>query len=99
MAVKVPYYRLYLTEPIRKALGINYKIKKIYVFKVKHITYLSTNAIPNNCKMGILTAKIGKYNWFVDVPVTWLEYEPAEYVMLNSKVTILKLLKQKKENK
>lgn len=92
----ISFYRVYLKEPIRKFLGINLKHKKIYVFKVKNRTYLSTNAIPKTAKYKKLTAKIGMYSWFIDVPETYLEYVPATYKLLNTRGKVLELIPSEK---
>ena len=84
MAIKVPFYRLYLNEKLRKFLGINLKNKKIYAFKVNHKTYLSTDSIPKTGEVVRLDVKLGYNAWFINVPITILEYEPLNYKLLNT---------------
>lgn len=91
MAYKVPYYRLYLNEIIRKFLGINLKNKKIYVFKVNHKTYLSTDVIPKTADIAYLDVKLGATSWYINIPSTFLEYEPTNYKLLNTKGKVLEL--------
>ena len=92
MANKVPFYRLYLNERIRKHLGINLKNKKIYAFKVKKVTYLSTDTIPRNLNFKTLKVRLGNSAWFIDVPETLLEYEPKNYKLLNTQGKVLELI-------
>lgn len=91
MANTVPFYRMYLNEKLRKFLGINLKNKKIYVFKVNHKTYLSTDAIPTNVKFNALNVKLGYNAWYINIPITYLEYEPANYKLLNTRGRVLEL--------
>lgn len=92
MAITVPFYRMYLNEKLRKFLGINLKNKKIYVFKVNHKTYLSTDVIPKSCKFEILNVKLGNRAWFINIPITYLEYEPIGYKLLNTRGKVLELI-------
>lgn len=92
MANQIPFYRLYLTERIRKHLGINLKNKKIYVFKVKNRTYLSTDTIPKHAKFEILQVKLGTTQWFINIPETYLDYEPQTYKLLNTRGKVLELV-------
>lgn len=96
MANTVPFYRLYLTEKLRKFLGINLKNKKIYVFKVNHITYLSTTTIPKSGKVKVLNVTLGETQWFINIPTTYLEYEPAQYTLLNTVGKVLELIPSEK---
>ena len=91
MANKVPFYRLYLDEKLRKFLGINLKNKKIYVFKVNHKTYLSTDVIPKSVSVAHLNVKLGATAWFINIPQTYLEYEPTNYKLLNTRGKVLEL--------
>ena len=91
MANTVPFYRLYLKENLRKFLGINLKNKKIYVYKVNHKTYLSTTSIPKSGKFEILNVKLGYYAWYINIPITYLEYEPTGYTLLNTRGKVLEL--------
>lgn len=91
MANTLPFYRLYLNEKLRKFLGINLKKKKIYVFKVNHKTYLSTDTIPKNCQFSVLEVKLGYNAWFINIPQTYLEYEPTGYTLLNTRGKVLEL--------
>lgn len=93
MANPVLFYRLYLNEKLRKFLGINLKNKKIYVFKVKHKTYLSTTSIPNSGEFEILEVRLGNRAWFINIPITYLEYEPQGYRLLNTRGKVLELVK------
>lgn len=96
MANTVPFFRMYLKEPIRKFLGINLKRKKIYIFKVKNKTYLSTNVIPKNSKYALLSAKLGIYSWYIDIPETYVDYTPTNYKLLNTRGKVLELLSSEK---
>ena len=91
MVNTIPYYRLNLNEKIRKYLGINLKNKKIYVFKVNHKTYLSVNAVPKSAEFAILTVKLGYYRWYINIPITFCEYEPTGYRLLNTSGKVLEL--------
>ena len=91
MANSIPFYRLYLTERLRKLLGINLKNKKIYVFKVAHKTYLSCDAIPKSAVFAELTVKLGYNAWYINIPITYLEYEPASYRLLNTRGRVIEL--------
>ena len=91
MAITVPFYRMYLNEKLRKFLGINLKNKKIYVFKVNHKTYLSTTSVPKTGDIKILNARLGDYRWFINIPITFLEYEPKSYKLLNTRGKVLEL--------
>ena len=91
MANTVPFYRLYLNEKLRKFLGINLKNKKIYVFKVNHKTYLSVDVIPKSAKFKQLTVKLGYSAWFINIPITYIEYEPINYKLLNTHGKVLEL--------
>ena len=93
MANTVPFFRLYLNEKLRKHLGINLKKKKIYVFKVKDKTYLSTDTIPKSGNVAQLTAKLGAYAWFINIPITYLDYTPSSYKLLNTNGKVLELSK------
>ena len=92
MANSIPFYRLYLNEKLRKFLGINLKNKKIYVFKVKHKTYLSTDTIPKSGDCARLTVKLGNNAWFINIPKTYLEYEPQSFKLLNTRGKVLELI-------
>lgn len=96
MANTVPFYRMYIREKLRKFLGINLRRKKIYVFKLNHKTYLSTDTIPKNCEFEILVARLGYYSWFVNIPTTYLEYEPKSYRLLNTRGKVLELVPSEK---
>ena len=96
MVNTIPYYRLNLTERIRKHLGINLKNKKIYVFKVNHKTYLSVDAIPKHAEFKILTVKLGYYRWYINIPTPFCEYEPTGYKLLNTSGRVLELTQVKK---
>lgn len=91
MANKVPFFRLYLNEKLRKFLGINLKKRKIYVFKVKSKTYLSTDVIPVSGVVSILTVKLGYNAWYINIPNTYLEYTPTGYKLLNTRGKVLEL--------
>lgn len=91
MANTVPFYRLYLNEKLRKFLGINLKKKKIYVFKVNHKTYLSTDTIPKSCQFSVLKVTLGYSAWFINIPQTYLEYEPTGFTLLNTRGKVLEL--------
>ena len=86
-------YRLYLNEKLRKNLGINLKNKKIYIFKVNHITYLSIDMIPKHLNVGIIPVRLGCRSWFIDIPKQYLEYEPTGYKLLNVRGKVIELLK------
>ncbi len=92
MANTVPYYRLYLNERIRKFLGINLLHKKIYVFKVHHKTYLSTDTIPKTTQAKQLNVRLGYSSWYINIPTSFLEYEPASYKLLNTRGRVLELI-------
>ena len=92
MANTVPFYRMYLNEKLRKFLGINLKNKKIYVFKVNHKTYLSTDVIPKTGVCSRLTVRLGNRAWFINIPATHLEYEPKSYKLLNTRGKVLELV-------
>ena len=96
MANKVPFYRMYLNEKLRKFLGINLKNKKIYVFKVNHKTYLSTDTLPKSGNAERLEVKLGYYAWFINIPITYLEYEPTSYKLLNTRGKVLELTSSEK---
>jgi len=96
MANKVPFIRFYLNERIRKHLGINLKNKKIYIFKVKNKTYLSTDTIPRHTQIDYLTVKCGSYRWYINIPITYLEYEPSGVKLLNSVGKVLELIETAK---
>ena len=91
MANTVPFYRLYLNERLRKFLGINLKNKKIYVYKVNHKTYLSTDTVPVNGKFERLKIMLGSTRWYINIPITYLEYEPMNYKLLNTRGKVLEL--------
>ena len=92
MANTVPFYRMYLNEKLRKFLGINLKNKKIYIFKVNHKTYLSTDTIPKSGECASLKVKLGNRAWFINIPITYLEYEPKSYKLLNTRGKVLELV-------
>lgn len=96
MANTIPFYRLYLKETLRKFLGINLKNKKIYVFKVNHKTYLSTDTIPKSGQCERLDVKLGYYAWYINIPITYLEYEPTSYRLLNTRGKVLELTSSEK---
>lgn len=91
MANTVPFYRLYLNEPLRKFLGINLKNKKIYIFKVNHKTYLSTDAIPKSGKATKINVVLGRYSWYINIPTTYVEYVPTGYRLLNTRGKVIEL--------
>lgn len=91
MANTVPFYRLYLNEKLRKFLGINLKNKKIYIFKLNHKTYLSTDTIPKSGDVSILNVRLGDFRWFINIPITYLEYEPTGFRLLNTRGKVLEL--------
>lgn len=93
MANTIPFFRLYLNEKLRKFLGINLKKKKIYVFKVKDKTYLSTDVIPKTGNVGILTVKLGYNAWYINIPETYLDYVPSNFRLLNTRGKVLELIK------
>ena len=82
---------MYLNEKLRKFLGINLKNKKIYVFKVNHKTYLSTDTIPKTGECSRLNVTLGSKSWFINIPITYLEYEPTNYKLLNTRGKVLEL--------
>lgn len=94
MANTVPFYRMYLNEKLRKILGINLRNKKIYIFKLNHKTYLSMDAIPKTGDCRQLTVRLGNRAWFINIPVTMVEYEPVGYKVLNTNCTIIELLSE-----
>lgn len=94
MANTIPFYRMYLNEKLRKFLGINLKNKKIYVFKVNHKTYLSTDTIPKSGIVERLNVKLGNRAWFINIPMTYLEYEPTSYRLLNTRGKVLELVSE-----
>lgn len=91
MANKI-YYRMYLNETLRKNLGINLKNKKIYIFKVNHITYLSIDMIPKHLETTYVIAQVGQCSWYINIPIEYLEYEPTGYKLLNTKGKVIRLL-------
>lgn len=91
MANTVPFYRMYLNEKLRKFLGINLKNKKIYIFKVNHKTYLSPDVIPKSGNAEHLEVRLGNRAWFINIPITYLEYEPTSYKLLNTRGRVLEL--------
>lgn len=91
MANSVPFYRLYLNEKLRKVIGINLKRKRIYLFKVKTKTYLSTDTIPKSGKVTILRVKLGLYSWYIDIPANLVEYIPTGFRLLNTHGKVLEL--------
>lgn len=91
MAHTVPFFRLYLNEKLRKFLGITLKNKKIYVFKLNHKTYLSMDTIPKTGECTRLQIKLGYYAWYINIPITYLEYEPASYKLLNTRGKVIEL--------
>lgn len=96
MANTVPFFRMYLKEPARKALGINLKNKKIYLFKVQNKVYLSTNVIPKSGKYKIIRAKLGMYSWIIDIPIDYVGYTPTNYKVLNTRGKVLELISSEK---
>ena len=94
MALDVPYYRIYLKDKIRKFLGINYKNKKIYAFKVNHKTYLSTDTIPKSGNYICLKVVLAYTSWAVDIPVSCIEYEPYGFRLLNTAGKVLEITKR-----
>lgn len=94
MASPVPFYRMYLKETLRKFLGINLKNRKIYVFKVNHKTYLSTSAVPKSGKVKELRVILGAYRWYINIPASYLEYEPTGYRLLNTRGKVLELISE-----
>lgn len=95
----VPFYRIYLSDPIRKYLRINLKHTQVYVFKHKHYTYLSTDVIPKDANFSLCSAKLGLYQWCLDIPKHLLEYEPDKdkHTVIMSEHRIIKI--NKKHNK
>ena len=91
MANTVPFYRMYLNEPLRKHLGINLKNKKIYIFKVKHKTYLSTNMVPKSAKFKVIKVTLGCLAWYIDIPTEFVEYVPTGYRLLNTRGKVIEL--------
>ena len=96
MANQVPFYRMYLNEKLRKFLGINLKNKKIYVFKLHHKTYLSMDVIPKTTKCERLNVSLGATVWFINIPITYLEYEPTNFKLLNTQGRVLELTPSEK---
>ena len=94
MANTVPFYRMYLNEKLRKILGINLRNKKTYIFKLNHTTYLSLFALPTTGDCIQLTNRLGNRAWFINIPVTMVEYEPVGYKVLNTNCTIIELLSE-----
>lgn len=86
------FYRLYLNEILRKNLGINLKNKKIFIFKVNHITYLSMDTIPKHLEVTVIPVHLGSHNWYIDIPKQYLEYEPTGYKLLNTRGKVIRLL-------
>ena len=99
MAHPIPFYRLYLNETLRKHLGINLKNKKIYVFKLKQKTYLSTDTVPVSVKFEKINVKLGYSAWFINIPLTMLDYEPIGYRLLNTQGKVLELIREWKNKK
>lgn len=93
MANTVPFYRIRLNDRLRKFLGINLLNKKIYVFKVKGKTYLSTDTIPKSGICEQLSVKLGSDHWYVNIPTTYLDYEPNNIRLLNTHGRVLELTK------
>lgn len=91
MATSVPVYRMFLNETLRKHLGINLKNKKIYIFKVKHKTYISTDMVPKSTSFKILNVILGSTCWFIDIPASYVEQEPSSYRLLNTKGKVIEI--------
>ena len=87
------FYRLYLNEILRKNLGINLKNKKIFIYKVNHITYLSMDMIPKHLDVKVIPVHLGSHNWYIDIPKQYLEYEPTGFKLLNVRGKVIQLLK------
>lgn len=96
MVNTIPFYRMYLNERLRKFLGINLRNKKIYVFKLHHQTYLSVDTIPKSTKCEQLTVRLGNRAWFINIPTTYLEYEPVSYKLLNTRGRVIHLTSSEK---
>lgn len=94
MANTIPFYRIYLNDRLRRFLGINLLNKKIYVFKVKGKTYLSTDTIPKSGLCKQLTVKLGSIQWYVNIPTNYLEYEPKTFKLLNTHGRVLELVSE-----
>ena len=86
------HYRLFLNEKLRKHLGVNLKKKKIFIFKVNHKTYLSTTSIPRSGKYETLEVILGNVCWFIDIPNTYLEYEPTNFKLLNTRGKVIEII-------
>lgn len=86
------FYRLYLREPIRKALGINLNRTNVYFFNFKNKAYLSTTAIPKHGKVKLLKAYIAIDCWCIDIPKRLLKYTPGTYRFLEHVDKILEIL-------
>ena len=80
-------------------MGINLKRKRIYVFKVKHKTYLSTDTISKSGKVTVIRAKLGWFSWYLDIPTKLVEYEPTGFRLLNTHGKVLELTSEWKKNK
>ena len=91
MARKTDYYRLYLNEILRKFLGINLRNKKIYIFKLNNIVYISTDVIPKHTEVIVSEVKLGNRAWYIRLPKTYLDYTPVNSKLLNTKGKLIKL--------
>ena len=99
MAIQTPFYRLYLREQLRKFLGINLKHTIIYIFKIKHKTYLSTDAIPNTGIFTALKVYLGRRAWYINIPEKYLEYIPENFKLLNTIGKVIELTGSEKIKK
>lgn len=93
MASKVPFYRMYLPEKLRKNLGINLKNRRVYIFSVKGRTFLSMNVLPKNAQFSVLKVKLGNSAWYIDLPSNLTHFEPNSYKVLNIPGFVIELLK------
>jgi hypothetical protein len=64
------------------------------VFKLKQKTYLSTDTVPVSVKFEKINVKLGYSAWFINIPLTMLDYEPIGYRLLNTQGKVLELIRE-----
>ena len=90
---KLPFYRLYLNEKLRKFLGINKKHHYLYLFNIKNKTYLSADMIPKSGKFKKINVILGNCSWHIDIATTDIPYEPSNFKLINVPGRVIELTK------
>ena len=86
--------RIYFARNVRRYLGLTLYQRNLFLFVLDDTAYISTTFVPKYTSYKKLKAKIGKYEMFVDIPTKYVPYEFSRFEILNTKYTVLKILKK-----